>query len=166
ALVAGRNRVPSPAAGNTALRTLRKAFGELGGVPLVICRVWRRGSETWRLTVAAQPELCQCGETCMDYVRRDLLFLGRLLFFGPLGVLGRFFAGGILAGCVFCGSILRVGGCGGCVSFRFTRLACVIRDVPAGTLKLNGRLREEALDLAAAMRALLQVRASNLLNSL
>src|SRR5262249_54403109 len=77
-----------------------------------------------------------------------------------------FFAGGILAGCVFCGSILRVGGCGGCVSFRFTRLACVIRDVPAGTLKLNGRLREEALDLAAAMRALLQVRASNLLNSL
>src|SRR5882724_3222910 len=83
ALVAGRKRVPNPAAGRTALRTLQDAadFVELAEVSFIVKHrgTWSNDLPASRLTVAATPRICQSSE--YRTMHAELFLLGRFLFF-------------------------------------------------------------------------------------
>src|SRR5579859_4974083 len=142
ALVAGRKRVPSPAAGRTALRTFRLA--------LIGC-----GFSAMRFL------------SCLFFLRG--LFFFRGTFLGANVLHRRLFRGRFLSTAIFRRSVLAAGVFtfrGGLVLFASSLRGFpgVIRDVPARPFELNRRRGDHRLHFAATMRAFPQVRSFDFLD--
>src|SRR6266403_4390172 len=134
AFVAGKKRVPSPAAGRTALRTLR-------AVAPFVCVKSAIGFLADLLLL--------CGFLVFPFLRRRFLW-------------GRFLRPGVFL--FARGFFRFRGGLVGFVSVGAGFLSAVIRHVPTRTFELNRRRRNYRFDFATAVGALFQVRSGNILN--
>src|SRR5215469_13491053 len=136
ALVAGKKRVPRPAAGRTALRT-RRAAGIFASV-----------ESTIRLLV---PSLLFC----------RLLFLR---FFRGRFLCGSFYWSGILFFTFLTDGVFGIRR--GLLGISARGLLRVVGHIPSGALELDSRRCDLALHLAAAMGAFFQMRAGNFFDPL